>query len=367
MREDRAAKIQRRKFESETVVKCTLKGALLLQGNVRAKFLKAVKSRVQACSIRVCNASVAINLLLHNKFDGKDDVTNVNVPEFWDDTFIRQMMLGTTGAIKPYSDVTELHNLFPELLHNPGNERFLFDSNMYSFAAKKLSTNIKTHLKTNIPKMIGRLVYGLFQDKDQALAAKYAIHGWAPPVYKRKKGIKEQPCEFPTLSSDTKAIVQVARRALGLLHDKDSLRKSWFKSTKFPVHGIRFLVLANRYLEAIPIPSHHAVPRLCTLSPICGIRNHFVTLDTSCMYGIAREAELIQSDCSFSAFGALWEDQWRSIIDIDRIKGKACTFTGTIDTDGIATCIHFTRPKNRVCEPSKEQQEAVIDGVGVCV
>lgn len=358
-RKDRSAKLQARKLESETVVKCTLKGVLLLNGEIRSKFLTAIRNRVSACSIRVCNASVAINLLLQRTFDGKKDVASVQVPRFWDDTFIRQMMLGTTGADKPYSDVTKLHSLFPELLHNPGNERFLLDRNIYSFAAKKLSTNIKNHLNVNVSKMIGRMVYGLFSDRDQAVAAKYAIHGWKPPVYKRQKGSKETPTPFPSLLPATADVVKLARNALGLVNDGDSLNKSWFKSTNFPIHSIRFLVFANRQLENIPIPSDavpsdNKAPRLCTLVPICGVRNHFVTLDTSCMYGVAKDSGVISTECSLSAFEELWEDHWRSIIDVDRVKGKICKFSGTIDTDGIATCIHFTRPKKQASDTTTD-------------
>ena len=366
-RPDRSEKLLSRKVESEMVVKCFLKGIVSLQGDARDRFMEAVRDRVTACSRRVWNASVAINLLLQQSFDGRDDVADICIPEFWDCTFIRQMMLGTTGTRKSFPEVDALHKLYPELLHNPTGDRFLSDSNMYTFAAKKLSTNIKNHLTTNVPKMLGRMVYSLF-DKDQAVAAKYAINGWKVPEYKRKKGVA-QPERFPVLAPETAKLVCLARRALGLV-EGDCINKKWFKAAKFPVHGIRFLVFANRCLDTpppVPLPPDYKEPRLCTLTPICGVRNHFVTIDTTCLYGIARDIGLLGDDCLYGAFNDLREDHWRSFLDVDRIKGRNCKFTGTIDTDGIAICIHFTRPKgvSQKAVPQKVYDPASYRVLGV--
>jgi hypothetical protein len=218
------------------------------------------------------------------------------------------------------------------------------DRNIYSFAAQKLATNVKNHLATNVPKMIGRLVYGLFQDRDQALAAKYAIHGWETPKYKIKKGSTETPPAFPILDSDTAEVVRLARQALGM-KDGAPLGKAWFRGSDSPRHSVRFLVFANRRLDEAAAVEGAKQPRLCTLVPICGIRHHFVTLDTSSMFGLAKDAGVVGPECTAEAFHDLRNENWRSIIDVDRLRGKDCKFTGTIDTDGIATCVHFTRPK----------------------
>ena len=40
----------------------------------------------------------------------------------------------------------------------------------------------------------------------------------------------------------------------------------------------------------------------------------------------------------------LGNDHWRSIFNIEKTKGTNKTFTGTIETDGIAVCMHFMKP-----------------------
>jgi hypothetical protein len=45
---------------------------------------------------------------------------------------------------------------------------------------------------------------------------------------------------------------------------------------------------------------------------------------------------------------------------VDKLAGKSCTFTGTIDTDGLVINVHFNRPKNE--GRSSEVEKPSLDG-----
>lgn len=78
--------------------------------------------------------------------------------------------------------------------------------------------------------------------------------------------------------------------------------------------------------------------------PICKRKRHFITIDTSSLHGIARDAGIIKADCSSKTFLAVGEAHWASIFDAKRHLPKGGAFTGTIETDGVSVCIHYTRP-----------------------
>lgn len=71
------------------------------------------------------------------------DVTPIEFPEFWDPTFIRQLMLGTQDAQKKIIHIKDLYTKYPKLLSN--SEKHLGDRNIYSSAAIKFATNVKNH------------------------------------------------------------------------------------------------------------------------------------------------------------------------------------------------------------------------------
>jgi hypothetical protein len=349
-RPDRAVKLRAREDLRETVVKCTLRGSLLLPKDSpeRRALLDGIAARVDACSRRTANASVALNLFLQRAFHGVTDVASVSLPEFWDQTFLRQLMLGTADAVTPVPEVASLFALYPELLHST-EDRSEGDRNVYSAAAIKLGANVRTHLAMNTDRMIRRLIFSVLPDKDQAVAALYAVHGWSAP---RQGG---RP-PLPPLSLHAQHVVSSSRRALGLAQG-EVLNKKWFRAKGNPLHCVRFLVLANRSLQSVgyrtleeecSAPASEPAPRpsrLCTLVPICKLRSHNVTLDTHSLYGLAKEAGLVRGDCPSDSFVANGQDHWRSIFNVDRLEVKRCRFTGTIETDGVAVCFHFLRPK----------------------
>jgi hypothetical protein len=328
-RPDRAAKFAARKTLKETVVKgCLHKYVGIENPEQKQAFLDGVNELVTLCSKRTVRASIALNMLARKAFDGQEDVTKVVLPELWDQTFIRQLMLGTEDALKPYKEITSLFKEYPTLLH-PTDQRSLTDRNVYTAAAKKLSTNVKNHLVLNYQKAIKHIVYAFPGTKEHSIAMLYKINGW-----------NEKNRTFPQLSEAMQQEISTVRNILKLSGDAKA-DKVWLKKPETLYSLIRLFVYSNRFLEREDLS-------LFNILPICRVKAHFITIDTTTLHGLMMRADMISKDCSLKVFNELGKAHWESILRINKLVGKGKEFTGTIETDGVAVNVHFQRPKNRV-------------------
>ena len=79
--------------------------------------------------------------------------------------------------------------------------------------------------------------------------------------------------------------------------------------------------------------------------PLAGIRMHFVSLDTSALYGLLRDIGDVQP--GYEAFEELADEHWGSTFRISKLLGGGSkAFTRLMETDGVSICLHQTRPKN---------------------
>ena len=329
-RPDRAAKLQLRKVQRETVVKAYLKG--LLNGD-KAETLKAVNKRVFECSQKTQNASVALNLLIRKTFQDVEDVSIVDLPEFWDQTFVRQLLLGTDSAKKPHEEIERLFNEYPVL--KPSLDRSIDDKNIYTFAAIKLGTNIKNHLVLNLEPFIKKFAYKV-HSQEEGKEIQRRLFGW--------KVVEN------TLSPKGEETLAMIRKILGV----QTVGKEFLKSKKSPSLIIKLFVQFNRILEHLETQEDI---KLFNILPICKIKRHFITIDTVGMIGIMKEIKAIGKNQKNFLDTELWE----SFIDVSKLKTKAKTFTRTIDTDGIAINVHFTCPIKTI---SGTEEKAKIDLAG---
>lgn len=319
-RVDRSEKLKNKKLTSETVVKCSLHG-IVRKDKFSVDLIKAIEKRVIACSKRTFNASIGLNLIIREAFNGIKDPTQAIIPKFWDQTFIRQLMLGTQSCSKPNQIITDLHSRYPSLLLH--EERFRADSNIYCAAAIRLSTNIKNHLVINFQKFLRKYLYnasGL--SKDEAVEALYKTCGW-----KRRKIIPEEVDEIKVRQCSNQL-----RYILGFnLDDESEIKEKWLKDNVESI--LRLFVFISRNLERREFP-------LFNILPICRIKSHFITIDTTVFIGIVQEIKMVNSSIE-----NLETEYWNSVFNIDRIRGNDKTFTGTMDTDSLVVNVHFRKPK----------------------
>ena len=231
-RPDRAKKLTERKELIETVVKCSLRNALIGTPDEKSKLVQAVEARVTAYSHRVVLATRALNLLIRQLFANVSDLQHFTVDvKFTDQTFLRQLLLGTEGADVDRR-ISEVFRTHPELLYNVG-DRHLSDRNIYSDAAIALGANIRTHLKVNLMKVVKKAVYQCSTGTDEAKREMlFRICGWninpkkqSKPKTTKLKLPQEVPLSAPSLSEEHLAFVATCRGVLGLGIVKD-LRSS---------------------------------------------------------------------------------------------------------------------------------------------
>ena len=349
-RPDRAEKLKSRKVLSETVVKACLRRYVRGDGDLKDRVIGALHGRVDAYSRRIGFASVALQGIVKEAFDGVDDVCQAVLPEdLFEQTFIRQLMLGMADAQVPSPTIIDFFARHPELAPTADHQRFQGDRNVYSAGAIKFVTNLKNSLIVNFERRVRRFARDVqevvdISDGDRA-AMVHDILGWTCTM-------EHHGCCYP----QPKAIFDIVceqRRILGLA-DGARIGKAWFRALANLPIMLRHAVAILRYEE------DHDLEKF-SITPICRVRRHFVTVDTSVLYGIAKELKIIGDDCNYDTFKGVADEQWRSIFDVDRLAGRAKTFTRTIETDGTAWCVHFTRPKVVRCDESTGSAPVVID------
>lgn len=339
-RHDRSEKLKARKLNDETVVKCSLHG-IILQNKIEV--CEAIETRVAACSKRVYNASLALNLMVREWFNGQDDIANVEIPMLWNQTFLRQLLLGVEDARIDIPAVSSFLEQHPEFVLD--QERHLGDRNIYTAAAKTILTNLKNHLVLNFAKVLKKYIYNNLV-KQEAIEALYQFHGWKrkpPKQTKTKKQanvskIEEETEKIRKLEAEQRIndLVNNLKRSIGLEDEK--VNKMWFKKDASLGKMLKLFVFVNRYLESHNLPNFNILP-------IVGIKPRFITIDTNTLYGIMKDARLVSCDNEgeFVEHGSL---HWSTFINYPKVQGHGKTFTGTIETDSVAVCIHFSRPKS---------------------
>jgi hypothetical protein len=104
--------------------------------------------------------------------------------------------------------------------------------------------------------------------------------------------------------------------------------------------------------------------------PMCNIKSRFAKVDPNAHYSKMKEIcpEVDVKNTEFT--GENRETRWKNIFDFKRLKvSNQKVFTGLIETDGIALCVHYRRLKrDRPVPPSaspvtKDGDEKTADPV----
>lgn len=356
-RPDRAKKRAEKKDKDETVVKACLRKLLYLEEPFKTRACELIEKRVVQFSKRVHVATIALNLLVRELF-WNNEVTSVDVPVFWDQTFLRQLMLGLERTSKPDPTVQDMYERHPNIF--PLLERSDGDSNIYTHGAKKLSINIKNHLRINLPRIIKRYIYHEINNKDDATDAVYATFGWKakekkPSKKKNKKQADPKASDAPdvarVLNPKVTEIPIMIRGILGF-NEGDEIDDKWLKKEGNLIKMLRLFVHINRLFEA----QDH---KLFSILPLCRIKPHFITIDTSSMVPLLKELGLLDETVKEKKLDK--KMLWDTFIKVNKVKTTTKTFTGTIDTDGVAINVHFERPKS-VLSTEKKPEEVTLEG-----
>jgi len=186
-RPDRVAKLLLRKDIAETVVKSSLLKYVHGDDTAKKNFVNACRQRVDAFSRRVVMASIRLSGLIKYAFHGVEDVRQADLPDIFDTTFVRQLMLGVKDAVQPIPAVVSFLDTHPDELEQFCGERFEGDRNIYSYGAAKYVTNLKNALKANFQANLLAYLKRVVQpdlglSNEQRSAMLYSIAGWTLPA-----------------------------------------------------------------------------------------------------------------------------------------------------------------------------------------
>jgi hypothetical protein len=89
------------------------------------------------------------------------------------------------------------------------------------------------------------------------------------------------------------------------------------------------------------------------VDPICNVKSYFVGIDSRVLHGIMKEISPEFNGRKIEFTGETSETYWKNIFDIKHLKtSKQKVFTGMIETDGVASCVHYRRLKKDRPVPS---------------
>ena len=354
-RPDVAAKKKLRKSNQEIIVKSALKRYIAV-GNeqIKDKICQAINSRVEAFSKRCFQGSMILSGLLKELYENVEDLSSplssVEIPDIFDQTFVRTLMLGVESCIKePCPQLKEYLERYPCLVLQ-NFARHFGDSNIYSSGAIKYVTNLKNYYVVTIEQRIKHFlldyqkVYNL--TKAERVYMLYKINGWNFPE------LKENNKKIKLLAprQNMEETITTVRNILGFHDSKEVINETWLKTKNNLFNIITFFIFINRFKDK------HQLPKKISIVPMCSIRAKFITIDTTTLYGIMTEAGILdKKKCNLKAFASMGHDHWKSFLNFSKLEGSNCTFTGTIETDGVSLCTHFTKPKTIIL--NKEDQK----------
>ena len=357
LRPDRSEKLIKRKSLSLTVVKSALKMYVRRDEFFKKEFVSLVSKRVYSVSRRTVAMSLAFMGIVKEECSMRDNLGMVDFDYVFDQTFFRQLLLGTDDAIKPDKKILRFFRLNPTA--HPSSQRsvdrHIGDRNLYSSAGARYLTNLKTSLRVNVEQRIRQFV-NRFQKLHQLTDNErvfllYEICGWSKEPLLRngqqlrfanvRQMVKDVAIEHrqilrldtvnATLDVDVNEYV-----TLRLTHTAHQLGKQWLRLDSSLGPLLRYNVFLNRFYESNKM-------KLFNVVPVCQIKSHYITIDTYVLYGILKEMSAIS--CNEGSFVERKDEMWAKFFKISKLRGKDCEFGYSVDTDGISACFHFERPK----------------------
>jgi hypothetical protein len=260
-------------------------------------------------------------------------------------------MLGTAETRKQNELVHALHENHTESRF--GGARYRGDSSVYTYGAMKTYlTNLKNHMTMKLERFIIRAVFALYPGISRK--GIWAIINGITNDRKHEDEIEfvdEKTSHRSTNEASViRAPIQEHRAALGLANR--AAKVSELKKDKERHYRLilRYFVFLDRELErkAEMKPSEDKneewerqkaflMGKRFNVVPLCNIKSHFVTIDSTVLYGIMRE---ISPEFNFRKKEFTRETRetyWKDIFDFKRLKpSKQKVFTGMIETDGVA-------------------------------
>jgi len=268
--------------------------------------------------------------------------------------------------------VRALHEKHPFYSFN--GTRCRGDRDIYDYGAMKCITNLKNHLTTNLERFLIRAVVALYPGLSRN--GKWAIINGIMKDRKREDEVefvdKKTSRRSTNEASVIRAVIQEHRAILGLANPSEKVSELKKDKERYCLLILRYFVFLDRELERkaeMKLSGENnedwegrkavLMGKRFNLVPMCNIKSHFVTVDSRILYGIMKEISPEFNVSSEEFSGENRETYWKSLFDFKRLKvSKQKVFTGLIETDGVALCVHYRRLKrDRPVPPSANHED----------
>jgi hypothetical protein len=263
---------------------------------------------------------------------------NKPLPELSQTLFFQCAVIGTSTIKKPISILQEVwYKYFPNY---PKITRYKGDGSAVSNLAKSYLTNFKTQLKTTFEKrqakFIKRWCIENSFDKEVRKSIVYKINGW--------KG--HELIELPHVANE---FMELNRTKLQI-EDGTSIDETWLETHLHKLIDYNYFILG--FFETWGIKGFN-------LAPMVKPGRRFVTIDTTQLWNLLRNANLIAKkmtvkEALHTKRTQLWElffqgrrfenNQVETLQDLLRPLSRG-TFESQVDTDGVSIGVCFSKPK----------------------
>jgi len=322
-RPDVVQRLKDRKGKRELVVKCSLPGRL-----IEKQLMPELQKWVSTVSKVTNKGSLVFNRLLLHCLNN-----NIPLPDLSDQTLYLQCF--NIGVGKLYKANPLLEQVWKAYFKNfPTLEKCRGDTQAYVYASKQYMTNFKNSLvfafEGRQKKHVLRWCLENKLTKEDAYAIRCAINGWGC-----RKVVPEKAIFF----------VQEQRAIIGIKQD-DEVTHTFLGTHMEQIVKYYYHVL--KYMETFP-----DAPRF-TLAPISRIKSHFLTIDSTVLFEMMKNVELVKANKT--DFMGMRDDMFASVFNL---KGLCSgEFTYMVETDGISLCVHFKVSKQESEASNRELKKA---------
>lgn len=327
-RPDVVQRIRDRKGKQERVVKCSLQKHL-----VEKSLMSEIQKWVYTTS-RITNKGALVfnRLLLYCLQRG------LSLPDLTDQTLYVQCFNIGTGRLNKANDILkkvweQYFHIFPKIEKNKG------DTQAYVYASKQYMTNFKNSLVFNFDKRQKKYIVRWCEQnniaKEDAYAIRCAINNWGC-----RSEVPEQ----------AKMFIQQQRSLLGTDQSEEGITHTWLATHLENV--LRYFYHILQFMESLEDG------KVFTLAPLCSIKSHYLTIDTTILFEMMKNTGLTNADRS--AFMALRDAHFDSVF---KLKGLCSgEFSYMVETDGVSLCVHFqvSRVVSEVGNRELKKAERVI-------
>lgn len=269
--------------------------------------------------------SRALMTLIKEHFEGVEDVRGPMLPDIFDATNLRHLMLGKKGVHKMDPQIQAFIEEHPVLILPP--ERYERDSNIYTYGIKKYITNLKNAIVMQFEKLLKQYLCILEKKGNLSNAERvfclYQIMGW--------ENIPKDCLVFP-LRLQVIEIIENQREMLDL-QPGQKITNLWCKKNVEIL--LRHRVFLNRFFD-----------KPFNLIPLCKLRHNFITVDNDVLLGILKELKIDFQDI---------DTEWTKYFDTKQYSKKE--FSNIIETDGVSICIHYKELKVKALSEEEKKEK----------